>query len=97
MLYNKSAVMNYATTLTGLVGDLSIPTEEGGATGYWLGEDVDATLSEITFGERGLQNRTCAALVEMTRKMLMQSSPDVEMLARADIAKALALTIDKAA
>lgn len=97
MLYNKSAVMNYATTLTGLVGDLSIPTQEGGATGYWLGEDVDATLSEITFGERGLQNRTCAALVEMTRKMLMQSSPDVEMLARADIAKALALTIDKAA
>ncbi|HGY0940904.1 TPA: phage major capsid protein [Vibrio cholerae] len=97
MLYNKSAVMNHATTLTGLVGDLSIPTQEGGATGYWLGEDVDATLSEITFGERGLQNRTCAALVEMTRKMLMQSSPDVEMLARADIAKALALTIDKAA
>ncbi|MEZ9525715.1 phage major capsid protein [Enterovibrio norvegicus] len=97
MLYNKSAVMNYATTLTGLVGDLSIPTQEGGATGYWLGEDTDATLSEITFGERGLKNRTCAALVEMTRKMLQQSSPDVEMLARNDIAKALALTIDRAA
>lgn len=97
MLYNKSSVMNYATTLTGLVGDLSIPTQEGGATGYWLGEDTDATLSEITFGERGLKNRTCAALVEMTRKMLQQSSPDVEMLARNDIAKALALTIDRAA
>lgn len=97
MLYNKSSVMNYATTLTGLVGDLSIPTQEGGATGYWLGEDTDATLSEITFGERGLKNRTCAALVEMTRKMLQQSSPDVEMLARSDIAKALALTIDRAA
>ncbi|ENM8060812.1 phage major capsid protein [Vibrio vulnificus] len=97
MLYNKSSVMQYATTLTGLVGDLSIPTQEGGATGYWLGEDADATLSEITFGERTLQNRTCAALVEMTRKMIMQSSTDVEMLARSDIAKALALTIDKAA
>nr|WP_319555997.1 phage major capsid protein [uncultured Vibrio sp.] len=97
MLYNKSAVMQYATTLTGLVGDLSIPTQEGGATGYWLGEDADATLSEITFGERTLQNRTCAALVEMTRKMIMQSSNDVEMLARNDIAKALALTIDHAA
>ncbi|EGQ9962141.1 phage major capsid protein [Vibrio cholerae] len=97
MLYNKSSVMQYATTLTGLVGDLSIPTQEGGATGYWLGEDADATLSEITFGERTLQNRTCAALVEMTRKMIMQSSNDVEMLARGDIAKALALTIDKAA
>ncbi len=33
----------------------------------------------------------------MTRKMIMQSSNDVEMLARSDIAKALALTIDKAA
>lgn len=97
MLYNKSAVMNYATTLTGLVGDLSIPTQEGGATGYWLGEDVDATLSDLTFGERTLQNRTCAAMVEMTRKMLQQSSTDVEMLARRDIATALALTIDKAA
>ncbi len=97
MLYNKSAVMSLATTLTGLVGDLSIPTQEGGATGYWLGEDADATLSDITFGERTLQNRTCAAMVEMTRKMLMQSSPDVELLARNDIAKAVALTIDKAA
>ncbi|MFA0194471.1 phage major capsid protein [Vibrio artabrorum] len=97
MLYNTSAVMPYATTLTGLVGDLAIPTQEGGATGYWLGEDADATLSEITFGERQLQNRTCAAMVEMTRKMLMQGSPDVEMLARRDIAKAVALTIDKAA
>lgn len=36
MLYNKSAVMNYATTLTGLVGDLSIPTQEGGATAIGL-------------------------------------------------------------
>ncbi len=97
MLYNKSSVMNFATTLTGLVGDLSIPTQEGGATGYWLGEDVDATLSDLQFGERTLQNRTCAAMVEMTRKMLQQSSTDVEMLARNDIATALALTIDKAA
>lgn len=97
MLYNMSAVMPYASTMTGLVGDVDIPTQEGGATGYWLGEDQDATLSDLTFGNRSLTPHTCAALVEMTRKMLMQSSTDVEMLARKDIAKALALTIDRAA
>lgn len=97
MLYNKSAVMGYCTTLTGLVGDADIPAQEGGATGYWVGEDSDVTLSETTFGQRKLTNKTCGAMVEMTRRMLKQSSPDVEMLVRSDIAKALALTIDKAA
>ncbi|MEY8204880.1 MAG: phage major capsid protein [Bermanella sp.] len=97
MLYSMSAVMPHATNMGGLVGDVDIPTQEGGSTGYWLGEDVDATLSGMTFGGRQLTPHTCAALVEVTRKMLQQSSTDMEMLIRKDIARAVALTIDKAA
>lgn len=97
ILSNASAVLPHVTTLTGLTGNVVIPTQEGGATGYWLGEDTDTTLSEVTFGERALNNRTCGALVEITRKMLQQGTPDVEMLVRNDLARALGLTIDKAA
>lgn len=97
MLFSMSAVMPYASTMSGLVGDVDIPTQEGGSTGYWLGEDVDTTLSAMTFGGRSLTPHTCAALVEITRKMLQQSSADMELMVRRDIARALALTIDKAA
>lgn len=96
MLRNRTTIMQLATTMGGLVGNLDIPTQAGGASGYWLGEDDEATLSAMDFDQFSLAPKTVAGMTELTRRMIMQSSLDVEALARRDLATALALAIDSA-
>lgn len=96
MLRNRAVLLRLATPLGGLVGNVDIPTQEGGASGYWIGEDAAATESGQDFGQRSMSPKTVAAYSEITRKLLKQSSLDVEMLVRRDLASALALTIDLA-
>lgn len=97
LLRNRTTAMRLGTAMGGLVGNIDIPTQAGGATGYWMGEDDEATLSAIEFDQIGLRPKTVAGMTEITRRMLMQSSLDVEALARRDLATALALAVDHAA
>lgn len=96
MLRNRATLMRLGTPMGGLVGNIDIPTQTGGASGYWLGEDEEAVLSAMAFGQFGMRPKTVAGMTEITRRMLMQSSLDVEALARRDLATALALTVDRA-
>lgn len=96
MLRNRSVLLGLATPMGGLVGNLDIPGQASGATGYWLGEDDDATEGAQELRQLGLTPKTAAAFSEITRKMLQQSSVDAEALVRRDLARALALTMDLA-
>lgn len=94
MLRNRSTIMQLGTSMGGLIGNVEIPRQASGATGFWQGEDDAATESNLEFDQIGMTPKTVAALSEITRKLLMQSSIDVEALVRRDLATALALTID---
>ena len=83
-----------ATTLTGLVGDVAIPRQTGGATAYWVDESGDSTPSDQTFDQVTLKPKTIAARTSMSRKLLIQSALDVENFVRGDLAKALGLGVD---
>lgn len=96
LLRNRTVLMNLGTPLSGLVGNVDIPTQSSGSSGYWIGEDTDATKDDIDFGIIQLRPKTVANYGEITRRMLMQSSMDVEALFRADLARGLALAIDSA-
>lgn len=96
LLRNRTTIMQLATPMGGLVGNIDIPTQAGGATGYWMGEDDEATLSNLEFDQFSMTPKTVAGMTEITRRMLMQSSLDVEALARRDLATALAQAIDVA-
>lgn len=96
ILRNKATIMQLGTVMGGLVGNFDIPKQVAAAQGYWLGEDEDAHESNLELGQISLSAKTVAAFSEITRKLMMQSSLDVEALVRADLAKALALTMDKA-
>lgn len=96
MLRNRTTLMGLSTAMGGLVGNIDIPTQAGGSSGYWLGEDDEATLSAMEFDQFSLSPKTVAGMTELTRRMLMQSSLDVEALARRDLATALAQAIDYA-
>jgi HK97 family phage major capsid protein/HK97 family phage prohead protease len=96
LLRNRSVAMMMGRTMGGLVGNIDIPRQASGATGYWIGEDGSAPEDNLELDQIGMTPKTVAALSEITRRLMMQSSLDVEALVRADLATALALTIDKA-
>jgi HK97 family phage major capsid protein/HK97 family phage prohead protease len=96
LLRPRTFIMRRASVLGGLVGNFDIPKQVTGASGYWIGEDDPAGQSDVDFGLISLNPKTASGFVDVTRKMLMQSSLDVEALVRLDLAKGLAQTIDKA-
>lgn len=98
LLRNRMVVRRAgATVLSGLVGDVSIPKQTGGATAYWVDENGALTESQQTFGQVPLTPHTLGAYTEISRRLMKQSSLDIEAFVRNDLALTLALAIDKAA
>lgn len=96
MLRNKTAIMRMATVMGGLVGNIDIPKQTGGATGYWVGEGEDATEGTPTIGQIAMSPKTVAAFTDITRRLMIQSTPDAEGIVRRDLNNALAQAIDYA-
>ena len=86
-----------ATLLPGLTGNVAVPRQSAASTAYWIAESSAITESEATFDQVTLKPKTVGALSKMSRLMLLQSTPAIEMLARMDLIKVLALAIDLAA
>lgn len=86
-----------AKILGGLTGDILIPKQTGGATAYWVAESGAPTESAQTLGQIALRPKTVGAFTDISRKLLIQSSIDVESFVRSDITQTIALAIDLAA
>ena len=99
VLRNSASVMAAgARMLPGLVGNVAIPKKTAASTGAWIStEGGAATESEPTFGTVSLTPKTVGAFTDMTRQLILQSTPAVEALVRDDLTQALALAIDKGA
>lgn len=97
ILRNATTIMRRGRVLGGLVGNIDIPKKLAGTQGYWLGaEDAESQETGVELGQIAMSPKTVAAYTEFTRKMVQQSSLDVEALLRADLAESMALTIDRA-
>ncbi|GKQ95969.1 phage major capsid protein [Aeromonas hydrophila] len=94
MLRNRTTIMRLATTMGGLVGNVDVPRQTGGATAYWLGEGEDAQEGTPTIGQLTLSPKTLGAYTDITRRLLMQSSMDAEGIVRRDLVNAMAQAID---
>jgi len=99
VLRNQSSVMAAgARILNGLQNDVSIPKKATAASATWISaEGGDATASEPTFGSVTLSPKDLAVMTQVTRRMIQQSTLDIEALIRDDIAEAIALGLDLAA
>lgn len=86
-----------ATILRGLVGNIAIPRKSSGATAYWLDEGDTVTESATAYDQVTLSPKTVGAMVDISRLLKLQSSPDIENLVRDDIIFRLADAIDLAA
>jgi HK97 family phage major capsid protein len=98
LLRNRMITINAgATVLSGLVGDVAIPRQSGGATAYWVADGSPVTESTQAFEQVSLQPRTVGGFTDITRKLMLQSSIDIEALVRRDLAAVLGLAVDLAA
>lgn len=98
ILRNRSEVLSMgATTLTGLVGNVAIPRKTGSSSAYWVNEGGSATESALSFDQITMSPKSVTGYVDISRKLMLQSSSDIEGLVRADLAAQLAEAIDLAA
>lgn len=88
-----------ARTLTDLRGPIAFPKQTGAHTLYWTGENPGSgvTGSNVTFGTVAMAPKTAQATGALSRQLMVQSTPDIEMMVREDLAAVHALGWDAAA
>ncbi len=82
--------------LSGLQDNVSIPRQTGSHTVGWVAENSNVGDSDLTFNSVSLAPKHAGGVTEMSRQIIMQSSPDIEQLIRDDMAFMLAKAIDSA-
>ena len=96
LLRNRLALAQAGmTTLSGLQGNISIPRQTSAATAYWVGENASPTESQQAIDQVNMSPKTCGAFVDYSRRLLLQSSIDVEAMVRDDLARVIALELDR--
>ena len=96
LLRNRSALNQLGiTSLTGLSGNVAIPRQTGAATAYWVAESGAPTESDQTVDQVNMSPKTVGAFTDYSRRLMLQSSIDVEQMIRTDLATVLALEIDR--
>jgi HK97 family phage major capsid protein/HK97 family phage prohead protease len=97
LLRNRMALMQAGITmLSGLQGNISIPRQTAGSTAYWIGEGSAPTESQQSIDQVNMSPKTVGAFVDYSRRLLLQSSVDVEAMIRRDLASVIALELDRA-
>ena len=97
VLRNKSYVMEAgATVLRDLQGDVAIPKKFTTSTAYWVAEGTAPTESEPAFSQVTMSPNTIGTFTDFSRRLLIQSSIDIENMVRGDLAGTIATALDYA-
>ncbi len=86
-----------ATILTGLTGNVDIPRETASPAVGWVAENTALPTGQATFDSVTLSPHHVGAITELSRQLIMQSSPAVEGIIRQMLSRNIALEIDRAA
>lgn len=77
-----------ATMLTGLVGNLRLPTYSGSSAG-WAGEIASASDGKGSFADITFSPKRLTAYIDVSNQFLIQDSVNAEALLRQDLAMAI--------
>lgn len=83
-----------ARVLSGLRGNVDIPRQIGSVTPGWYTQGSAASESDAQFGKVSLTPKTVHTMQDVTRELLMQSTPAIEGLIRLDMVDSMAVGID---
>lgn len=83
-LWKRIVVSPMIQRFTGLIGNVLLPKQTGEPSVYWIQEDGTPTIvvGDGIFGQVPLVAKTVGAKAGLTRKLLLQTSLDVEAFAR---------------
>lgn len=98
LLRNRSVAFAMgATRMPGMVGNFTIPKQSAAGTAFWLANETSTiTESQQTFVQISCSPKTVGGYTEISRQLLLQSSPAAEGLVMADLAAIVALAADLA-
>lgn len=82
--------------LSGLSGNVTIPKQASSTSVGWVAENGAVSDTGITTDPVTMTPKHAGGVTEMSRQLIMQSSPDIEQLLRDDLAYQLAKAIDSA-
>lgn len=99
LLRNKLVTVQLGATLMhGLQGNVTIPRQSGANTAYWLStEGTPITEGNLTVSQLSLTPKNVGAYQEISRQLMLQSSPAVDDLVMRDLSGVVAIAIDLAA
>lgn len=86
-----------ATMLTGLVGNLDLPRNNGIGTANWDTEKATATETTPTFDKISFSPNRLSTTTDITKQILLQSSVAMEQFVRGDLERAIRIAVDSAA
>ncbi|MDN5941270.1 MAG: phage major capsid protein [Nitrospira sp.] len=98
-LYPSSAVIESgATVMKNLTGSpVVMPKQTAGGTVSWIGQNSTISLSDPAFGQVQLTPKTMAIRMQISNLANMLSSPHFEEILRRDLARTIALELDRVA
>lgn len=82
--------------LSGLHGNVVVPKHGTGVSVGWVAENAAVPESDFNPASVTLSPKHAGGVTELSRQLIMQSSPDVEQLVRDDFAFVIAQAIDSA-
>ncbi|MBA2717522.1 MAG: phage major capsid protein [Propionibacteriales bacterium] len=85
-----------ATVLSGLTGNVSIPRLKADVPIAWVADNSPLIVGDPAFDSVTLSPRHAGVITEWSRSMSLQSSPDIEAIARNSMAKMLGQVLDSA-
>lgn len=96
MLRNRAISFRMgARRLSGLQGNVTVPKQTAAATAVWLANEASTiTESQQTFGQMALSPKSVGAYSEISRQLLLQSSPDAEGIVTSDLSAVVTLAYD---
>ena len=100
LLRNKMKVRDLgATVLSGLSSNIAFPKQASAGTATWVADNpgADVADSNLTFAQITMSPKLLQSSTSFSRKLLLQSSVDVEALVRNDLMAIVARAIDLAA
>ena len=97
-LHNQPQVIALgARQLTGLVGNAAIPRMTQGSAVQWIGEGDDYGDTDPQWDHPIMTPHDLSARVDISRRLLIQSTPAADELVRSDLALRIGIGIDSAA
>lgn len=97
LLRNNEVFAQAGASMIGMPpnGRMVIPRQTGASTAYYIGESTQITDSQPSTGDVFLTAKKVAALIKVPNELFRYASVAVEAFLRNDLAKVLALRMDK--